>query len=189
MTKQRWVPISLMGILVLVFSTVNAIEAQAAEAGGPCYPGATNPSLKCPAHYTCNKETRMCECAWGALEVGLLTIEKDVSICALIAGQGGGAGALRWFIQQAVTAVMALTIMAAVVSIVIGGYIYMTAGGDADRVRTAKVWIGSAILGIILALLAWLILRSIATNLVEFPTPTSSSTPTSSPAATSMGAP
>ena len=85
----------------------------------------------------------------------------------------------------------ARAIMAAVVSIVIGGYIYMTAGGDADRVRTAKVWIGSAILGIILALLAWLILASIATNLVKFPTTTtttSSPTPTP-PTVTSMGNP
>ena len=59
-----------------------------------------------------------------------------------------------------------LVVAAGTMSIVIGGYYYMTAGGSADRVRAAKVWVGSAILGIVIALLAWLILSSISPNLV-----------------------
>src|SRR3989344_4706015 len=141
--------------LVGVLAVSDAAEIGSPGPGGPCTPNSSY--SKCPDHYVCKKKSAAatnftCECAWGETEVGLFNIKKDVSICALIAGQGGGVGALLWFMQQAITAVMALTIMAAVVSIVIGGYIYMTAGGDADRVRTAKVWIGSAILGIILYL-------------------------------------
>ncbi len=142
------------------------------QGGQACTPGGY---ASCPTNYICKQKTPgsnfTCECAWGEIEVGLFKIKEGVSICSLVGTSGEGPA---WFVQQAVTAVMALTVMAAVVSIVIGGYIYMTAGGDADRVRTAKVWIGSAILGIILALLAWLILASIATNLVKFPSPSAS---------------
>ncbi len=104
-------------------------------------------------------------CAWGKIEVGLLDVEKGTSICELL--DDGGIGKM---VQLLVTAIIVLTIIAALVSILIGGYIYMTAGGSGDRVRVAKLWIGSAILGIILALLAWAILRAIAVNLVKLRT-------------------
>ncbi|HLD25814.1 MAG TPA: hypothetical protein VJC05_02125 [Candidatus Andersenbacteria bacterium] len=64
-------------------------------------------------------------------------------------------------VQILIVTVGALTVMAALVSIVVGGYIYMTAGGSADRVRLAKVWIASALGGMMLALLAWLIIASV----------------------------
>jgi len=188
--RSRRTSILLLGGLIVVIAAGVLTASDVSAVGGAgeeCLPGGY---AACPTNYICKQKTPgskfTCQCAWGEIEVGLFKIEKGVSICSLLGTSGEGPA---WFVQQAVTAVIALTIMAAVVSIVIGGYIYMTAGGDADRVRTAKVWIGSAILGIILALLAWLILASIATNLVKFPTTTTSSPTSTPPTVTSMGNP
>ena len=158
--KGRAFRIVVTAVVLLVFFVVLSTPGASAQS---CSGG-------CEPMYTCKKGS--CVCRWGKLEVGLLGVEKGTDICELISprpvGQGSGTGAVVWLVQQAVTAVMALTVMAAMVSIVIGGYIYMTAGGNADRVRTAKAWIGSALLGVILAMLAWMILALIATNLVDF---------------------
>jgi len=67
-----------------------------------------------------------------------------------------------------VVAIIALVVMAAMVTVVVGGYIYMTAMGNADRVRQAKIWIGAALLGIFLALAAYTILNFINPSLVTF---------------------
>ncbi|MBI4022516.1 MAG: hypothetical protein HY372_04090 [Candidatus Andersenbacteria bacterium] len=120
--------------------------------------------------------TGECVCAWGNLEIGFLLGEQGAaggtSICDLFGGSAtseptvSGRRAVARLIVPMVTVLIALTVMAAIVSILIGGYIYMTAGGSADRVRMAKVWVGSAILGIVIAILAWLILNSISPTLV-----------------------
>ena len=55
----------------------------------------------------------------------------------------------------------ALVVVAGLIGIVIGGYIYMTASGSADRVSTAKGVIGAALLGIFLALASVVILNVI----------------------------
>lgn len=187
-----------LSIVIIFLVGYNVVQAQKV-----CVSHYDCAYLEPKGYYTCVKDsptsTGQCACRWGSLETkwgllessfpkGVTDAEGNIDLCKLVGTMGGGTAALVLVLQVIINLVIALTIMAAVVSIVIGGYIYMTAGGSGERVRLAKIWIGSAILGIILALLAWLILRSIATNLVEFPTP-STSTPTSSPAATSMGTP
>lgn len=153
---------------------------------------------------TCGKEScteleicvkNECVCRWGDLEADwlkLLPIE-DSSICSLIehfgGGSGGAADAAGSLFGIAATFIIALTIMAGMISIVIGGYIYMTAGGSGDRIRMAKIWIGSAILGIILALLAWTILASIAGNLVGLPLGDNSPPSTPKPSTSQIPAP
>ena len=52
-----------------------------------------------------------------------------------------------------------------VIMVIVGGYIYMTAGGSAQRVATAKTFIGMALLGIVLAIATVLILNTINPNL------------------------
>ncbi|MFH1353865.1 MAG: hypothetical protein ABIH36_01130 [bacterium] len=184
MRRGRINKLLLGSIIVAVAGWLAAPSVLLAQEGKACTPGGY---AVCPANYICKKKTPSagftCECAWGDIEVGLPGKKINIgdSICTLVTSSGGGPG---WFVQQIVTAMIALTVMAALVSIVVGGYIYMTAGGSGDRVRTAKIWIGSAILGIILALLAWLILASIASNLVSFSTPSSPSTSPSSPTST-----
>lgn len=48
------------------------------------------------------------------------------------------------------------------IMVVVGGYVYMTAGGNAQRIGAAKTIIGAAILGIVLALVAQLLLNTIS---------------------------
>lgn len=104
-----------------------------------------------------------CSCRWGATEIVKGANNEPQVICSLLAkGGGGGGGALGWIIGQIVIWLTALTVMAAMVGMVIGGYYYMTAGGNADNIRQAKVWMGAAILAIFLALAAYAILNFIS---------------------------
>jgi len=52
--------------------------------------------------------------------------------------------------------------------IMIGGYQYLTAGGDAARVGAAKTRIGNAVIGLVLALGSFLLLNTINPDLVTF---------------------
>lgn len=101
---------------------------------------------------------------WGEFEVLRYPFydpsgERD--ICALIDTTDGARGAVARIIGQLILFAMALVLMAAAVGIVIGGYIYMTAGGSADRVQLAKTWIVAALLGITIALTSWVVLYTI----------------------------
>jgi hypothetical protein len=52
-------------------------------------------------------------------------------------------------------------IVMSLMAIVVGGYLYMTAGGSSESVGHAKAWVFSAVIGIVLALAAWIILNTI----------------------------
>ncbi len=58
-------------------------------------------------------------------------------------------------------------ILAAVI-LMVGGIIWITAGGSAGRIGEAKSWIGSALAGLVIALTSYLILYQINPNLVSF---------------------
>src|SRR5262245_50688042 len=58
--------------------------------------------------------------------------------------------------------VTAIIVIIAVICIVIGGFSYMTAGGADDGVKRAKTLISSSVVGIILALSAFLIMNTIS---------------------------
>lgn len=60
--------------------------------------------------------------------------------------------------------VIAGIVAIALIMIVVAGYMYVTAGGNAQRVTTAKSLIGAALLGIVLVLGAFLILNTIGTQ-------------------------
>jgi hypothetical protein len=101
---------------------------------------------------------------FGDFEVGLPQQGVKGDIGAFIESQG-----LRGFVGAVVNFVIALIVIIGLISIIIGGYFYMTAGGNADRVGQAKVWMGSALLGIALALAAWLILNTISPQFTNVP--------------------
>lgn len=71
---------------------------------------------------------------------------------------GPGAKPLSYYVGLLVAAFIALIVAVGIVMIVIGGFLYMTAGGSGDRVKMAKEIIISAIVGMVLALAAWIIL-------------------------------
>jgi len=58
-------------------------------------------------------------------------------------------------------------ILAAVV-LMFGGVLWLTAGGNAERIGNAKSWIGAALTGLVLALTSYMILYMINPALVEF---------------------
>ncbi len=54
----------------------------------------------------------------------------------------------------------------AILAIVISGIYYITSGGDGGRVDTAKGWLTYAIIGLVVALLAWVIVTAVSVALV-----------------------
>ena len=58
--------------------------------------------------------------------------------------------------------------MVAVVVMMVGGYLWLTAAGNVTQVGQAKTYIGGALSGFVLLLLSWTLLQTINPKLVEF---------------------
>lgn len=67
---------------------------------------------------------------------------------------------------------LAILIMVGLLSVVVGGYLYMTAGGSSEQIGTAKKWIGAALIGVTIGLLGWLILNTVSPQFTEPEEPT-----------------
>jgi len=108
-------------------------------------------------------------CAFGSLEVSLPGFGKDKTICDLVnefskdkdGKSVGEEGALRAYASIIANLFIVGIVGIGLIMIVIGGYMYMTAGGDASQVTSAKTVVISALLGIMLALSTFVILRTI----------------------------
>lgn len=57
--------------------------------------------------------------------------------------------------------------ISALVALIVGGVMYMTAGGSQDQTKRARVWLGNAVFGLVLALLSYVILNTINPDLVR----------------------
>lgn len=101
---------------------------------------------------------------FGCFEVGIpnTSIKEGGSITAWIAGTQGTP--IRSFIDIILIFFTGIIVATGLIMVVVGGYIYMMAGGDQSKITTAKTYITSALLGIILALIGWLVLSSISTQ-------------------------
>ena len=86
---------------------------------------------------------------YGCFEVGLPGIETN-SIDNFL----DDPKPILKFTNLAVQVVIAIAVIIGVISIVIGGYMYMTAGGDGGRVKMAKEMIVAALVGILLSLIS-----------------------------------
>ncbi len=95
---------------------------------------------------------------WGNFEVGIPGGAEQGSAIT----SGGG---FKGFIGALATFITGLIIVIGVIVIIIAGYIYMTARGDASQVQKAKTMILSALAGIVLAVAAVVILETINTQL------------------------
>lgn len=104
------------------------------------------------------------DCQWGNPEAPLPG-QKGKSICDLagkkadVSGLWDYAAILYKFATGAITAV-------GLIMVVIGGYRYMTAGGNAASVQSAKSLVIGALLGITIALTSYTILETIAPQFV-----------------------
>jgi len=84
---------------------------------------------------------------------------------------GGAVDNLKDYIEGIYRLLIGLGALFAVVMIIIAGYQYLTSGGSADKTGAAKKRIMSASIGLILALLSYVILNAISVRLVEMELP------------------
>ena len=94
---------------------------------------------------------------FGCFEVGLPGITEGDSIDDFVKDSKP----ILKFINLAVNAVIAVLVIIGLITIVIGGYTYMTAAGDASKVKLAKEMIIAALAGIFLSLVSVIILNTI----------------------------
>lgn len=83
----------------------------------------------------------------------------------------GKVGDLAGYIEIIYNFLISIVGLVAGVMIMIGGFQYLTAGGDASRVSAAKTRIGNALIGLVLAMGSYLLLNTINPNLVKFEVP------------------
>ena len=98
--------------------------------------------------------------ALGCFEVGLpgsKTFAADQPVGAFLDTKTP----LKNLVNLIVTFALAILVIIGVITIVIGGYMYMTAAGNASQVQTAKEWIMSALLGIFIAFISVVLLNTI----------------------------
>jgi len=62
---------------------------------------------------------------------------------------------------------MGLVGISALIVLVAGGVLYLTAGDNESRVKQARTYMGNAVFGLVIALLSWLILYTINPDLVQ----------------------
>ncbi len=100
-----------------------------------------------------------------------------------IPGQESATGNLPSYVQAVLNATMMIIVLSAVFMISVGGFLYLTSAGNTSRAGQAKSIITDAILGLILALVAYLVLYIINPDLVTLQI--NSLSPSSIPASSS----
>lgn len=95
------------------------------------------------------------DCVFGNLEVPFGGIDSD--ICTFVDRDKP----LLTYASLVIELVTGIVVVVGLISIVVGGYFYMTAGGDASRIQLGKTFIIAALSGIMLALIAYTILNAL----------------------------
>ena len=80
----------------------------------------------------------------------------------------GSLSTIGEYIKSIYNYLILLVGLVAVIASMIGGVIWLTAAGNTTRISTAKSWIGGSLTGLVLALSAYLILKTINPNLTDF---------------------
>ena len=88
---------------------------------------------------------------WGR-EAGLPEGEFDVTVVKVV----------QWFLS-------ALSLFA-IVMIIIGGYTWMTAGGNEEKIKKAKSLIQTTIIGLVIILFSWAIFLFVVNTVIEVST-------------------
>ncbi len=89
-----------------------------------------------------------------------------------IPGSTNTVGSLKTYLEDMYRFAFWTVGIAVVLMLTVGGFMYMTSAGNTSRMSTAKTVIFDAILGLILALMAWLFLYVINPDLVNLTLPT-----------------
>lgn len=91
--------------------------------------------------------------------------DSSINLEVPIAGEEQVSG-IGDYISKVYTFAVGVVGLAAVIMIMIGGYLYMTSHGNATQAEKGKDFITSAVLGLIIVLVSYVILRTINPNLV-----------------------
>lgn len=111
-----------------------------------------------------------CDSDFGCFEVGLpgdpdLQAKKPIDTFV-----SGGTPLIR-FMRIIINFVTAAVVAIGIITVVVAGYIYMTARGDAGQVGLAKQFLSAALLGIFLALTSYLVLNTISPQFTDVKEP------------------
>lgn len=79
-----------------------------------------------------------------------------------------GANSIGQYIKAIYNYAIGVVGILATVVMMIGGIVWITAGGNQTRISEAKAWIGASLTGLVLALASYTLLSMINPNLVEF---------------------
>lgn len=162
--KKMFVILTMAMMLSLaVGSTVYAACSDAAngivDTGEQCDAGAANGSCG-TSGVTCSTSCTLCNAGGGLIDQNALGTQY--------AGQIGLGGAdIRTTIASIIRTAMGLLGIVAVVIILIGGFTWMTAGGNDDKVGEAKKWIIAGVIGLAIILSAYALSSFVINNLIS----------------------
>ncbi len=108
---------------------------------------------------------------------------SDYQLLEQIPGSSNATGLLNTYLEDLYRFTFWTIAIAVVFMLTVGGFMYLTSAGNTSRMESAKTVIFDAILGLILALVAWLFLYVINPDLVNVRLPSISITPATAPTA------
>lgn len=85
-------------------------------------------------------------------------------------GDGQSTAIIGEYVKAIYTYGVSIVGILAAVVLMMGGLIWLTAGGNSNRVESAKQWIGGALTGLVLVLTSYMLLYQINPELVNFNT-------------------
>ncbi len=97
-------------------------------------------------------------------------VDLDAAPSCAGADSTGPTTAVNKLIANVVNLISLITGIVAVVFIVIGGFKYITSGGDSGKITSAKTTITYALIGLIIVALAQFIVRFVLGKAVDVPT-------------------
>jgi hypothetical protein len=75
------------------------------------------------------------------------------------ASQAAGGGSLESLIQTVINAVLLIAGVVAVIYLIVGGYQYITSGGNAEQAQSGRTTVLNAIIGLVIIFAAFVIVR------------------------------
>ncbi len=111
--------------------------------------------------------------------VGSVTgsVMSDYTLLEQVPGSSNTTGRLNTYLEDIYRFAFWTVGIAVVFMLTIGGFMYLTSAGNTSRMESAKTVIFDAILGLVLALVAWLFLYVVNPDLVNVRLPSASITP------------
>jgi len=115
----------------------------------------------------------------GVLLFSSVSLTFALSVGEILSGFEGTGGSLSDFIVTILNWFIGAAALVCVVMIIVGGYSYMTAGGDESKVKDASKTLTNAIIGLVICFIAVILVNYVLEN---FLTPNTPPTPTPPPA-------